>query len=101
MLGRGGSSERGGVDSEQQTPAAIEADELAKKDGDGDQEMTDPALMEGETASRAEHRRTDHERQREDTTEPAPPIPGTGVLYKLSTDRKYIPHRSMSMCMAC
>ncbi len=95
MLGRAGSSERGGMDSELQTPAAVEAEEAVRGDGvgDGDLEMSDlPQTGSDDAKSKEQHRHTNHERQEDDSMpEAVPPAPNPPSLYKLRTDRKYPP----------
>ncbi|KJX95417.1 hypothetical protein TI39_contig4114g00003 [Zymoseptoria brevis] len=84
MAGRGAGSEGGG-ESGHQTPAG-EDEGYARRDHDGDAEMTDrpESGNDGVSSVDAEHRRTDHEREGAGGDITAP-VPGAGVLYKLST----------------
>jgi hypothetical protein len=77
------------MESGNQTPAA-EDDGLMRRDKDGDAEMTGMPEREIDGVSKvdAEHRRTDHERLEAARHTTAPAV-GAGVLYKLSTARKY------------
>lgn len=105
-MGRGVSSEGwGGADSGEPTPAQEgEGAVRRNEDGDGDAEMGDTlqeagggdVAMTAEDAD-AEHRRSDHERQ--EAQDAVPPLPATDVLYKLRTERKYLPHMS-AICAA-
>ena len=88
-LSNGGSSMAEG-EQQTQTPATIVEDA----------EMRDAGGSEGQGVSveDAESRPTDHERTDHERKDEA----GRGVLYKLSTERKYPAHRpSAVMCKAC
>lgn len=100
MAGRGAGSEGGG-DSGHQTPAG-EDEGYARRDHDGDAEMTDrpESGNDGVSSVDAEHRRTDHEREGAGGDITAP-VPGAGVLYKLSTARKYSLRASLTCAMHC
>lgn len=85
-LSNGGSGAGEGEQQTQtQTPATTVGD-AETRDSGGDTQMTD-------ASADADNRRTDHERKEGC---------GSGVLYKLFTERKYPAHRPAAvMCKAC
>jgi len=99
MAGRGAGSDAGG-ESERQTPAS-DYEGISRKDGDGDAEMVDgvdDGPMKDVPMADAEHRRTDHERQRGRKGCSAADQPRLG-LFKLSTAHvpRSQPHPSQNL----
>lgn len=91
-----------GGESSQQTPASQDDGEV-RKGGDGDAEMRD--RQEGDTRDHStvadkEHRRSDHERQRDDGAVAAAAV-AAARLYKLPITRKYLPHLAVMCDVPC